>query len=669
MDQTGPTSTKTEPSHWSVRQVRAAAVRQLDELVMAWAKDAQSGEPKYIFELDASRHGAHCGCVCYSCGLPLTAVNAAKTEWQTRPHFRHPAGAERNACLVLTARAAALQMLRMENRVLLPARRMGVPVVGASGTQYTAWVTKPPEQVSIRYFKPEDHVSAILTLEDGRDLLVRLKGSLDANPEGAVMPVIELIVDDPELASLDPKKLKARLHLLVENSSWCGAHWDDAALTAQARQQAETQAADALDWLPPEAAEELGDDTSRESLLHWLAKEILLQQKRLQVPALAFREPWGGEPPRGYRELAQRPASQLQLSDVRLEKRVGQIRPDVIAEYVDPLDKRTGLLLVEVTVTNNISPERLDRIRQEGLAALEIDIGRLGGSLTRPEFARLLTDEVAAKKWLHHPWLVENEAARQVQLAEHARADALELADLRTRYLTAVEAYASLRALELSSPEGRQEREDALELVRSLGEELALWGVDKADDRELFGWQGCILDRLLSIRDNRVVGYRVESLWQVLNTVLCEKEPSKLAWHTLYLTALKVYAPALSPVHQNNVEKWRETVRSSLLDGQQVYRRSRRFDELLGFLFPEMKQYLKKALPSQPLVARAGSVPHGEAAEPRYPSKPANPFPSNTTRHSGRNDQGFWLTGAELEAWKRQNPEAAKAWGLNHPSE
>jgi hypothetical protein len=202
------------PASWSVRQGASSAQSQLEELVMAWAKDAQTGDPRYIFELGTDRRGASCGCVCYSCGLRLTAVNAAKNSWRIRPHFRHPEGAERNACLILTARAAALQMLRLENQIMLPARRVGVPVVGASGKQYHAWVTKLPERVGIRSFRPRDHVSALLTLDDGRELVVQLTGSLETDTQGSVVPVIQLVVDTPELASLSPEQLKARLHLL-----------------------------------------------------------------------------------------------------------------------------------------------------------------------------------------------------------------------------------------------------------------------------------------------------------------------------------------------------------------------------------------------------------------------------------------------------------------------
>lgn len=63
-----------------------------NELVMAWAQDKDTHEPRYILELNEHQRGAKCNCVCVSCKLPLIAVNASKTEYQQRPHFRHPAG-------------------------------------------------------------------------------------------------------------------------------------------------------------------------------------------------------------------------------------------------------------------------------------------------------------------------------------------------------------------------------------------------------------------------------------------------------------------------------------------------------------------------------------------------------------------------------------------------
>ena len=260
----------SNPATWSVQTTDTTPLQQLGELVMAWGKDTQTGEARYIFELDQHHKGARSGCVCYSCGKPLTAVNAATDEWEIRPHFRHPPGAERTACLVLTARAAALSLLKEKDYIVLPARRVNKQVVGITGKAYNAWVSLPAQRVSIKSFKPRDQVSAVLTLEDGRQVLVRLTGSLQGQREGEVMPVIELVVDDPALAAMDPDTLKAKLHLLVEAGTWCGQHWADVELGEQARLQAEEAAADALDWLPKEAVAELGGFSSQESVLHWL---------------------------------------------------------------------------------------------------------------------------------------------------------------------------------------------------------------------------------------------------------------------------------------------------------------------------------------------------------------------------------------------------------------
>lgn len=637
---------------WAVQALDDSPASRLEELVMAWGKDAQTGEARYIFELDVSRRGARSGCICYSCGKPLTAVNAAKDEWQIRPHFRHPDGAERNACLVLTARAAALSLLERHDRIVLPARRVAEQVKGISGKLYDAWEVRPPERVSIKAFKPRDQVSAVLTLEDGRQVLVRLTGSLQGAPDGEVLPVIELVVDDPTLAAMDPDTLKAKLHLLVEAGAWCGQDWAGSELANQAKQKAEKAAADALDWLPKEAVHELDGASSQESVLHWLTKEILSQEGRLQVPAVVYRELWAGS--REPREIARRSRSLLQLSDVRLERKVGQIRPDVVAQYVDPLDGTGGVLLVEVTVTNEIVPERLTRIQAEGKAALEINIGQLGGSLTRQDFTKLVTEELTVKRWLHHPWLLEMAAQRQAESEEASRQSAIELAETKERYLAAVRRLAALRAEDLETPEARQARKDGRDEVRKLGKELALYGCEEADDTDLYGWQGCILDRLLSIRDGVPVGYRLETLWQVLNTVLSEKSPEKLAWHTLYLTALKVYPHSFVQRHEDAIEAWRSRVIQDLRDcserGQpSVYTRSRKFDQLLGFLFPEMQRHLEMPLPGERSAPTAGSASRAVRAH-----KEDNELPGP------RETRGWWLSGEDLEKWRLQYPEAAR---------
>lgn len=640
---------------WAVQAGDSSPASRLEELVMAWGKDAQTGDARYIFELDESRRGARSGCLCYSCGKPLTAVNAAKAQWQIRPHFRHPDGAARNACLVLTARAAALSLLQTHDRIVLPARRVASQVVGISGKRYDAWEVRPTERVSIKSFKPRDQVSAVLTLEDGRQVLVRLTGSLQGAPEGEVLPVIELMVDDPALAAMDPDTLKAKLHLLVEAGAWCGQDWAGSELANQAKKKAEKAAADALDWLPKEAVPELGGASSQESVLHWLTKEILRKEGRLQVPAVVYHERWAGLPE--HRELARRPGSLLQLTDVRLERKVGQIRPDVMAQYVDPLNGTDGVLLVEVTVTNEIVPERLARIKAEGMAALEINIGQLGGSLTKQDFTKLVTEEMTVKKWLHHPWLAEKAAQRQAESEEASRQFAIELASLRERYLAEVRNLAALRAQDLETPEARQERADAKETIRALGAELALYGCDGADDPELYGWQSCILDRLLSIHDGSPVGYRLETLWQVVHTATLEKAADKVTWHTLYLWALVAYPVRWAPHHQELIDKWRKRVWSDLKqcarEGRaSAHLRNRKFDHLLGLLFPELLQHLEVPLPGEQGALAVGQTKPSECGSKRLGDQLPQP----------KTSRGWWLTGEDLENWRQKNPESAQAW-------
>ena len=136
---------------WSLSRNNSSSSIKLraSELVMAWAIDKDSGQPRYILELDESHRGAKCDCLCVSCKLPLTAVNAAKKDYQQRPHFKHPKGAQRESCLVLAARYAIAQQLLEQGFIELPQRRVSSRIVGLSGKIYEAWEFTKPERVKI----------------------------------------------------------------------------------------------------------------------------------------------------------------------------------------------------------------------------------------------------------------------------------------------------------------------------------------------------------------------------------------------------------------------------------------------------------------------------------------------------------------------------------------
>jgi hypothetical protein len=381
------------------------------DLLMAWARERITGAPRYILELDENHRGANCDCECIGCGGALIAVNAARETYVRRPHFRHSAGSEKHSCLMLSARAALLATLENIGYLDLPSHQRSARITGLSGCFYDAWIDVPPERVHIAAYSFSDEAAAIVTLDDGRELRVVLMGGAVGGTEGTPHAMIEILVDDPALASMSPEELRHRMRLLVSDAHWCG-HWQDNDLLDTAMNQARAQAADAVDLddgttgLPDIATPQ----DIRETLLHRMAKEILERERRLMVPEMTVTENaphWPREPiTRKCRD-----AQALNLSSVALEQRMSRIIPDVTAATLAVPGWPAETLLIEITVTNGVDDARLARIREADLPTLEIDLSRLGGKVTKAEFTRLIVEEVAGKRWLHHP-VIETERCR-----------------------------------------------------------------------------------------------------------------------------------------------------------------------------------------------------------------------------------------------------------------
>jgi len=372
-------------------EIRPTAIENakaaLGELVMAWARDIETGEPRYIGEIDADHRGKLCGCECPSCRLPLTAVNAAKEKVVRRPHFRHPEGAERDECVVLAARAAAMRLLAEEGVIDLPRRRMSAAAEGLSGALHEAWVEVPPQRVRVASIDFRDQTFAVLTLDDGRQLRVALTGRITEQAadsgETTLVPTITIDVD-ASVAGMDQAEIRKRLQLLPESICW-RSHWSDAELRADAARRAAGLAMDALDWLPDDLV--LPDDLSpamkRETLLHHEVKLILEGAEKITVPGLDGVEELRTD---GHPTLQRRwsiPQRVLALSDTRLEQRIRLLIPDVVTVARSDDGQVFDPLVIEVTVTNSIVEERRARIRGQGVAALEIDLSMTGGRITR----------------------------------------------------------------------------------------------------------------------------------------------------------------------------------------------------------------------------------------------------------------------------------------------
>lgn len=387
----------SDPDNWIVESGQKHPHHPaLEDLVMAWARDRTTGEPRYIGELKAQQTGAACNCECYSCGLPLQAVNAGNPDYKRRPSFRHPAGAAKDECLILSARVAALEMLQREGHLRLPMRRIKGAVQGLSGQYHNAWAVAPTETVRVARFEFRDKTAAIITLEDGRTFRAVLEGSISAQQQDAgttsLIPTIVMAIDDPALAGMPPDELRKRITIISEHALWC-SHWNDEKLAKEAEDKAVDEARQALDW----------GAADRETLLHLIAKQILEEEKRIRLPDLTGTARTTLQDGESLTASKSYPGAMVQLDEVALEKGMGRTRPDVIAQMRESFPWEAGPILIEVTVTNAITEERMQRIRHNNLPTLEIDIRQLGGKVSRGEYARLVVDEVAGKRWLYHP--------------------------------------------------------------------------------------------------------------------------------------------------------------------------------------------------------------------------------------------------------------------------
>lgn len=658
---------------WTVMpSASGASMLMPGELVMAWARDQATGEPRYIGELAKAQTGAACKCECYSCGLPLLAINAGKAVYKRRPHFRHPDGSAKEDCLILSARSAALEMLRIDGLLQLPRRRMSANVAGLSGNYHEAWVEAPGQTVRVADFSFTDRVAAMLTLDDGRQVRVILDGSVSVRSvasEGvALTPTIILSLTDPELAAMSPDDLRRRLVILAEGAVWC-SHWDDVALHQAAIDLAQAKAIEALDWLDDlDLPEGLSNEDRRETLLHLKAKEILERERKINLPSItmSFEEPGPlGTPIMATRHVV---SEMVGLEQVTLEKHMGRIRPDVLAHAQAGKRYPAGPLIIEITVSNTITEERLARLRAANIPALEIDISRMGGKVTEKEFAQLVVHETAGKRWLFHPLMASLELDARSELNQKRVQKNAEIRQIeenkarerqregfqqthasvwRNRFLAAAEAH----GVELARSDTANHQHDRLRAaiaeVEICADALAEHGYGEVkDDFILYRKQGSIIHRLLSIKENRPIGYNLQTTWQVINAILQEGHPY-MSYQSLYLIAIKTYRPTLTDKQLERINAWRKEVRDSLKAGEQTYRRSTRYDRLLSFLLPEM--------------AVGIAVPLGKSAERsvQFNDDGYEP-PQQFIRQPAQNS--LYLTGANYERWKAANPEAAAAW-------
>lgn len=563
-----------ESSMWQVDTHTAPArpTPNADTVPLTWAHDARTGEPRYIHDTEVADGSAECQCP--ACDLSLTPVLAGQPlRRNPSAHFRHPKGAQKDDCTLVAARLAATRHLQERGFIDLPRRRMSANAIGFSGQGYEGWAEKPGERVRITSAVLHDRATALLTLDDGREFLVDLTGQRDAGSDGQGRAVVTLFLSDPAVAMMSPDEIRARLRLLPD-IRWC-AHWDDQALQTDANAQAQQAARDAMDaWetadeaqflqhLPPDLEPSVAQQWRRETLLHSEVKTILEQASQIATPGLDLEvtryapEEFSGEwVDNTLRVQWMTGSTTLSLEKTQLEQRQGSIVPDVICTLREPRPYIYGVaetwlddafeelmedthssqrwpqtLLVEVTVTHGIDQQKLRRIQTLDMPTLEIDIGSLGGRVTREGLRHLVVNEIIGKRWVHHPALRLRHQILEAELDQHPVTVRFQerLAELRRPRLLATPASEwaliylaaatefhdtntridkARRAHRGEGPEPVRLGKDSEPWLRPMeaAEALAVHGYPGAADPEMVGGAS-IVSRLLSIQHNRGIGY------------------------------------------------------------------------------------------------------------------------------------------------------------------
>lgn len=553
--------------------------------MLTWAKDGERGELRYIGEISRINTGRRCNCICYGCGHPLEAVNAGVDRGAVAPHFRHPGNVLDAPCALAASRAVVLRILaRMTQLELeLPGTLLERSFVGLSGKVYGRDIRAARERVRVTNVYTQDNVIAVLCLADGREIQVSLSGSVQIEANGVRHPLILIESDDPSVVSLSEQEIRQRIVGLISNGRW-------ATELLETRQELQSsafeQAVQALDAPPLEACEHIGRTPSRETLVHWHGKHILASLSHIQLPDVlgVMTDSFLNAGVRQEEVTIRAPRVYLHSSMV--EKSLGVLRPDVQCTMEGPLGEGwDGLLAMEVTVTHGIDELRHQAIARQRTPTIEVNLSALPRNIDLLQLNNLVRSDLSLRSWAYHPL--------HEQLAEYGRKRVEELSMFASPNQLAAKFKAEFVALcdkaSFYGPYPTQEMMQRKLLIEGLGLRLEQQGYKGADIRSVLSAER-LISRLCSIELNKPIGYRVNTLWQVINNLKSDrKNGPQIGHHYLCMLALKVYKPPFpGPRESQEISEMADEVRAGVEDPNSPYLRNPEYEKLVALLFPEL---------------------------------------------------------------------------------
>jgi hypothetical protein len=583
--------------------------------LMAWAVTRQERKATYIGSLPREKTGLQCDCVCPACGGRLQAVNAGKPIQVAsgvktlRPHFRHDVGQQYDRCLLQVSQIVALQLLLQEKAIYLPPQSASWSAAGASGQIYTGTARSEGATMGIVSHQWVDEHEAKITLENGRVVWLRLFGTISSHNAAPEDAVITIKVDDPEVSTWSQEKILEHAQLTGKWLCW-ERHWQDEALAEAAKKDSEQQARHWCDYIPDdlELPAHLTHAQRSESVLHWVIKGILEAAKYLAVPGYDERliKTMPDRTQEDYRVFFEERS--YSISNARLEHRQHDVVPDVVCTASESGSQRMELM-IEVTVTHGIDEIKAQRIRELGVACLEIDATRFGksGKTSLDELRTMVLDDTKNKRWIFHPsielrhqvgldYLEKKKAAINRAIAEEKERD---------RWLESLTDQALLREY--------------------LGLLWQVWtGNTPIDSRQ----QTCPPEKLVPLLEKRgfsgmghdIAASRYGLFWAVESIV--QNDPQVKAallfenavtgtgrinlesYVTVLGAAIVEYEPSMNDHELMRMSELRQHVKHSIQRGDATYARPVRYDAALNTLYPRLRSRLESNKGTEAAVTR-----------------------------------------------------------------
>jgi hypothetical protein len=164
----------------------------------------------------------------------------------------------------------------------------------------------------------------------------------------------------------------------------------------------------------PHFAHQSGSDCRHglESAIHLAAKQLIEEQQKLYIPELKASVYVVDAMGDAHTPSAHvRNAGLIVFDSVRLEERVSDFRPDLIAREINGQD-----LLIEIAFAHFVDEIKLSKIEQHGIPAIEIDVSEIQiDSFSQLE--RLLFEHSPFSHWLFHPDITSIEESLRIELA------------------------------------------------------------------------------------------------------------------------------------------------------------------------------------------------------------------------------------------------------------